>query len=138
MGYIDMIPAEFAPAVSEIVTSTELLLKAIVGADVNIELIIPERCTVQTVQDAVCNVTGVSWGDICGQSRKRPIITARHLYCYCCKAFIPKTTCTAIAQSINRDHTTVLKSQSVASAYLSTDDVIFSPLFYKVKDRIIL
>lgn len=61
---------------------------------------------VSGIARAVSDATGIRLGEIMGQSRKRPIVEARHLVMFLARQ--QGITYTAIAAAMRKDHTTIV------------------------------
>lgn len=57
--------------------------------------------------DLISEACNVPITKITGKDRSRPVVIARHLYCYIMREYY-KSSLLTIARSINKDHTTVI------------------------------
>lgn len=64
--------------------------------------------TAELVAQCVEEVTEVSFGDICGKSRKADVVKARWITSYCLRKYVKKMNYTKIGFLLNRDHTTIM------------------------------
>jgi chromosomal replication initiation ATPase DnaA len=79
----------------------------------------------------------ISWRQVQSSSRKKPIVTARHLYCYYAK-FSLQRTLTAIGQELGeRDHSTALHSIQTVKDLLSVKDDMFITLIARINKKLI-
>lgn len=92
------------------------------------------RYTKELILDAIEKVTGISPRMLLDKTRKRPIVYARHIFCYHMR---DKTTLslTEIGTELGRDHTTVINSVRVYGDLYETDDAFFE-LSNRIEDEL--
>ena len=93
------------------------------------KMIYAETPVFSDLKQAVADITGVSFCDITGKSRKRGIVYARMIYSHYCRK--QDVTITKIASEMKKNHSTVIY-------YLKkyTDDYRYNPQFREIADRI--
>lgn len=80
--------------------------------------------TVSDVQKVICNKFGVTMEEIKGKSRKRNLVYARHFYCYFLWNKGLSKSKSAIAESINKNHATILYSLNKLDSWIEMYDDI--------------
>jgi chromosomal replication initiation ATPase DnaA len=125
-----MIEQHTHPAVQEIIKSAAASIQQIIGKAVVIdvsELVLTysgqnlNTENMARLKNIICDVCAVSWEEIEGKSRQRPISIARFFYCLYGRTFLHLTH-SAIGRSINRDHTTVLHAVNAIEDLLHVRD----------------
>ena len=81
-----------------------------------------------------CSKARISVADIKGRSRKREIVTVRHVFCYLATEQTEKTL-EAIGNTINRNHATVVHSRLKAEEFIETKDKQFMDLLNKITNN---
>jgi len=92
------------------------------------KMIYEEIPVFEDIKQALSEVTGISFGDIAGSSRKRRIVFARMIYSHFCNK--KRETVTGIAAEMKHDHSTI-------SYYLRKfdDEYKFNPKFREIVNR---
>ena len=109
----------------EITRLKHLLTKPIQKEKIDLNLI--------TILEAVCSSTDVIPHDILAQNRKRPISTARQLFCYIANVHY-NFTLTSIAKFLNKDHSTVIHSIHTYQNFLDCNYKIESNYYAQCKN----
>jgi hypothetical protein len=73
------------------------------------------------VMRIVCDVFGVTEEAVKGKCRLREIAITRHAYCHLCSSLDPMGTLVSIAETINRDHSTIIHSIKKCNDLRETD-----------------
>lgn len=79
------------------------------------------RLTTEQIKTMVVNEYRISWITILSKNRRRPVVNARMAYCWLCRIYL-KHTFTRIAESINRDHTTIINAFQTMQGFIDTHD----------------
>jgi len=85
----------------------------------------------QHIFEAVEMATKVDQKSITGTCRKKPIVLARHLFCYTCKKHTDLTLM-QIGNFINRHHSTVIHSLDLISDMIYIDDELTKDYLNKI------
>jgi chromosomal replication initiator protein len=86
-----------------------------------------------TVIEEVCQV---KWSEVQGRSRKRQIVTARHLFCLFAKSFCHLTLDSIGKKLDNRDHTTAMHSIQTVNNLIDANDEVMTVLYQAIKERL--
>lgn len=120
------------PAVNQIISDAEEKLSAICGSKVTVLIKVPnkEEINLLAIQRHVCDAFDVSWSDVASKSRKKSDnrVYARFAYCYLCRQFLAGLSLKSIAETIHRDHTTVIHAVGKVQDYLDTNDKVIAPM----------
>lgn len=84
----------------------------------------------ESIFEDVCTVFSIPAEAMKGRSRKTPLVNARKIYTYVSR-LKAGATCTAIADYIDRDHTSILYYLSEVKGYLQVNDHTFMPYWRK-------
>jgi len=88
------------------------------------------------IADEVCKTTKVSMDQIKSESRKKEIVQARQLICFCAKRFTPLNLRQIGERLGHRDHTTVISSINRLSGLIESNDDEACDLVNKVNRRL--
>lgn len=110
------------PAIVKIISDTQEMLSALCGTKVTLAMSMNTfEITLTAIQTKVCDMYGVSWAQIAGAGRRTDIVDARFAYCWLCKNFL-KMTLKRIAETINRDHTSVIHALNEVQRRMEVGD----------------
>lgn len=82
-----------------------------------------------------CEICQVEKEKISGKDRMKKIVITRQLYCYIAREHF-RYNLTEIANSINKDHTTVIHSYRNVKNMLDVDDELWSIPYKKIMEKI--
>jgi chromosomal replication initiation ATPase DnaA len=117
--------------VVNVLSRAEREITGITGVRIKLKIqVAPKKVNEKTIRKACCEAFNVSWEDITGNSRKRPIPDARHTYYWLCATILGQTL-DHIGLVANRDHTTVSHGRYKVNRVIGKT---FNPLGVKVRE----
>jgi chromosomal replication initiation ATPase DnaA len=125
------------PGLKEILDDCKCRVEALTGEKVTIHYSLRfHLLTTPQLQSIICSVCEVDWQQIISESRKAPIIIARHLYCY--YAFtMQRKTLWQIAMILQRtDHSTIIHARDKVIRMIETKDDLYGPIINEIEQKI--
>lgn len=124
------------PGLKDILDDCEEKVSALIGKPVKIHFSMRIlQVTTKELIEAICDVCEVPWERVLSGTRKADVVIARQFFCYFSVSY-QKKTLKSIATIINRDHTTVIHSNTHISDMIDSNDILYMPLFMEIDKRL--
>jgi chromosomal replication initiation ATPase DnaA len=125
------------PGIRDVLVKCRQGIESILGKEVTVFFKIKVRhLSTNDLARIICEVCEVKWEQVISESRKAPIVMARHLFIYFSLRYQKKTQ-DQIAVVINRDdHSTVIHARDKIQNMVDTNDELYMPYFTEIDKRI--
>jgi chromosomal replication initiation ATPase DnaA len=125
------------PGIRDVLVKCRQGIESILGKEVTVFFKIKVRhLSTNDLARIICEVCEVKWEQVISDSRKAPIVMARHLFIYFSLRYQKKTQ-DQIAVVINRDdHSTVIHARDKIQNMVDTNDELYMPYFTEIDKRI--
>jgi chromosomal replication initiation ATPase DnaA len=125
------------PGLKDVLIKCRKEIEVLMGKEVTVFFKIKVRhLTTNDLARIICEVCEVKWEQVISESRKAPLVMARHFFIFFSLRYQKKTQ-DQIAVVINRDdHSTVIHARDKIQNMLDTNDELYMPYYTEIDKRI--